>query len=147
MGVYSRFKREPDGLRHLVELLESTPASRRKRMIDVGMEEDPEYTQKALQYLLKFEDVMKLPDLEFTEVISEAPARFVAIATCRGGEETKARILARSFPKNAAEIKEVWETSDKVTNSEIGGAQAKLIEVTRKLEKAGIVKTKRIPMQ
>ena len=51
MGVYTRFKRNPDGLRQLVELLESTPSSRRQKMIDVGMQEDPDYTKQALQYV------------------------------------------------------------------------------------------------
>src|SRR5436305_9736278 len=78
MSVYARFKRNPEGFRQLVELLESTPPSRRKKMIDVGMAEDPVYTQRAIEYMMTFEDVLKLPDMELAEVIATTPARMIA---------------------------------------------------------------------
>jgi flagellar motor switch protein FliG len=144
MGVYTRFKRNPEGLRQLVELLESTPTSRRQKMIDVGMQEDAEYTKKALQYLMTFEDVMKLPDMELSEVLSETPARFSGLAIYKASDEIKARFLAKAQPRIASEIKEVLETPN-VTISQIGGGQMKMIETTRKLEKRGLIKTKRVP--
>lgn len=144
MGVYTRFKRNPDGLRQLVELLEATPGSRRQKMIDVGMQEDPDYTQKALQYVITFEDIVKLPDLELAEVLSETPARFSAFAIYSAAEDVKNRFLAKANPRAAAEIKEFLETPN-VTPVQIGGGQLKMIEVMRKLEKRGLVKTKRVP--
>ena len=69
MSVYARFKRTQEGFRSLIELLETTPMSRRQKMIDVGMAEDPVYTEKALSYVLTFEDVIQLPDLELAELI------------------------------------------------------------------------------
>ena len=71
MSVYARFKRSPEGFRKLVELLESTPPSRRQKMIDVGMEEDAEYTNRALQYVMNFDDIIKLPDTELAEVCAK----------------------------------------------------------------------------
>lgn len=144
MGVYTRFKRNPEGLRQLVELLESTPASRRKKMVDVGMQEDPEYTQKALQYMMTFADVLGLPDMELAEVLAEVPPRFAAIAIYSSSQEIKDRFISRCPPKSAAEMKEALESSG-VSPSQIGGGQLKLIETTRKLEKKGLIKAKRIP--
>ncbi len=46
MGVYSRFKKSAHGFRKLVELLETTPAARRKKMVEVGMLKDPDYTER-----------------------------------------------------------------------------------------------------
>ena len=142
MGVYTRFKRSQDGLRQLVELLESTPAPRRQKMIDVGMQEDPDYTNQALSYLLNFSDVEKLPDNELAEVVSQAPARITAYAFHGSSEETKARVLRCAQPRIAAEVKDQFTAT--VKPGEMGGAQLKLIEITRKLEKRGAVKTKRI---
>ncbi len=142
MGVYTRFKRNPDGLRQLVELLESTPGPRRQKMIDIGMQEDPDYTNQALSYLLNFGDVEKLPDNELAEVVSQAPARITAYAFHASNEETKARVLRCAQPRIAAEVKDLLTAT--VKPSEMGGAQIKLIEITRKLEKRGAVKTKRI---
>jgi flagellar motor switch protein FliG len=144
MGVYNRFKKNPDGFRQLVELLESTPMSRRKKMIDVGMQEDAEYTQKALQYVLTFEDVLNLPDLELSEVLADAPPRFTAYAIHKASQAIKDRFITKSIPKVAVEVREYLETPN-VTTIQIGGAQMKLIETTRKLERKGLISTKRIP--
>ena len=143
MGVYTRFKKNPDGLRALVELLESTPGSRRQKMIDVGQQEDPDYTHRALQFVLNFNDILALPDMELTEVLSETPARFIAYAIYSASEEVKARFMAKAKPRVAGEVKEFLETPN-VTAMQIGGGQMKLIETTRKLEKRGLIKTKRI---
>jgi flagellar motor switch protein FliG len=143
MGVYTRFKRNPEGLRQLVELLESTPMSRRQKMIDVGMEEDAEYTQKALQFLLTFDDVRRLPPMELAEVLAEVPPRFIGYAIHAAPEDVKKYFIEKCTPKVAAEIKEVLEIPN-VSSQQIGGGQMKLIETTRKLEKKGLIKTKRI---
>ncbi len=144
MGIYTRYKKNPDGLRQLVELLEGTPASRRQKMIDVGMQEDPEYTQKALQYVFTFEDVTRLPDLELAEVLATVPPQFTSYAIHSATQEVKDRFLAKANPRVAAEIKEFLD-SPQVTPMQIGGGQMKMIEATRKLEKRGLVKTKKVP--
>src|SRR5690348_9642457 len=128
MGVYTRFKKDPDGLRKLVELLEVTPPSRRQKMIDVGMQEDPDYTQKAMQYCIVWEDILKLNDMELAEVLSETPARMTAYAIIGAAEEVKTRFLNKANPRAAAEIKEYVELPG-ITPVQIAGAQLKLIEV------------------
>ena len=143
MSVYARFKKNPDGLRALVELLESTPASRRQRMIEVGMEEDPAYTERALSFMMTFEDILTLPDLELAEVLAQAPPKMSAYAVALAPEETKIRFLKNAIPKVMAQIKD--SLIDKVGPREVGGAQMKLIETARKLEKQGFVRAKKIP--
>ncbi|MGZ3688353.1 MAG: FliG C-terminal domain-containing protein [Bdellovibrionota bacterium] len=142
MGVYTRFKRNPDGLRQLVELLEVTPGSRRQKMIDVGMAEDPDYTERALKFCIVFEDIEKLPDLELAEVINEAPARMTAYAFKNSTDDVKTRVIKGARPQVAAEVRDLFSST--VDPRSIGGAQLKLIEITRKLEKRGVVKCKRV---
>lgn len=144
MGVYTRFKRDQGGLRKLVELLETTPSVRRQKMIDVGMAEDPDYTKKALELMMTFHDVIKLPDLELAEVIAQAPSgRTIAYAIKPSTPDVHERFLRNSKPQIAAEVKDLL--SVEMGAREIGGAQLKLVEIARKLEKQGLVKTKRIP--
>lgn len=144
MGVYSRFKKNPEGFRALVELLESTPASRRQRMIDVGMEEDPAYTQKAMEFMLNFEDIKNLPDMELAEVLATAQPRTVAYAIKPFEDALKTRFLKNCKPQLAAQIKDFLVMD--IAPRDIGGAQLKMIEVARQCEKAGFLKTKRIPL-
>ena len=83
MGVYDRCKRAPNGFRDMVQLMESTPIARRQRMIDAGMQEDPEYTRMLMSYMFSFEDVMNLPDMELAELMSVAPPRIIALSIAR----------------------------------------------------------------
>jgi len=142
MGVYTRFKKSPGGLRQLVELLEATPIIRRQKMIDVGMEEDPEYTQKALRCMMNFMDIIGLPDLELAEVIADTSPQLVGLAIHSATAEVKARFLRMTPSKKVVEVREAFELS--ATPQVIGGAQNKMIQSARQLEKRGIVKTKRI---
>jgi flagellar motor switch protein FliG len=143
VSVYARFKRDPEGFRKLVELLETTPVSRRQKMIDVGMAEDPAYTEKALQYLMTFEDVIGLPDIELAEVIAAAPPRMTGYAVSKSTEEIQQRFLRNCIGPNMGQVREFMEMN--IGLREIGGAQLKLVEVARSLEKRGLIKTKQIP--
>jgi flagellar motor switch protein FliG len=144
MSVYARFKRNPDGFRKLVELLESTAASRRQKMIDVGMEEDPDYTKKALEYVLEFEDVVRLPEAELCEVCAKAPPRMLGYAVNQQPEEIQQKFLRCSKPAVAVEIRDFFDA--KLGAIEISGARLKIIETTRELERKGLVQTKKIPV-
>ena len=144
MSVYARFKRDHDGFRKLVELLESTPVSRRQKMIDVGMEEDAGYTQKALQYILDFQDIIDLPEMELAEVCAKAPPRMIAYAICQLTQDVQDRFLKVCKPKVLGEVRDQLEVQ--VGLREIGGAQIKVIESARELERAGYVRTKKIPV-
>ena len=118
--------------------------SRRQKMIDVGMEEDADYTRKALQYVMDFHDILNLPELELAELCAKAPPRMIAYAICQMDQGVKDRFLRACKPKILAEVKDLVEAT--VGPREIGGAQLKVIESARELERAGYVKTKRIPM-
>jgi flagellar motor switch protein FliG len=143
MGVYSRFKRGPEGFRALVELLETTPLERRQRMIDVGRQEDPEFTERALQHMLTFEDLLGLPDVEMAELMAEAPGRLVAHAIGQLSPDKQVIFIRNAKGKTLAQLREHLE--DQVTLREVGGAQLKVIEFARKLEKRGLIRIKRLP--
>lgn len=146
MSVYARFKRDPEGFRKLIELLETTPISRRQKMIDVGMAEDPVYTEKALKYVLTFEDVMNLPDLELAELIATAPARMTGYAVAKSAPEVQQRFLRNAIGPRMGEVRDFMEVTT-IGLREIGGAQLKLVEIARSLEKQGLIKTKQIPFR
>ncbi|MCM2279336.1 MAG: hypothetical protein NDJ89_14770 [Oligoflexia bacterium] len=144
MSVFARFKRTPEGFRALIELWESTPMERRKRMIEIGMAEDPVFAQRALEYVMTFNDVMKLPDVELAELMATAPPRVTAVALHGVDEAVQQRFIRNSKPTVGAEIRDYLNA--KVGPREIGGAQLKLVEKTRELERRGLVLTKKIPL-
>lgn len=143
MGVYSRYKGKPGGFRALVELLETTPLSRREKMVSVGMLEDPEFTTRALKLMLTWEDIIALPDAELAEVISKSPPQSVGYAIHNLEEDVKKRFIKCTPPKLGSEVRDTLEL--KAGKSEISGGRAKLIQVARQCEREGYVRVKRIP--
>ncbi len=142
MGIYTRYKKDPNGFRKLVELLEVTPKDKRERMIELGRAEDAAYTEKALKFVMTFQDILSLSDSELAEVLAIAPHRMVAAAFSAAGPEVQHKVLSLSPRKMMADIKDLIEAQYKPT--EIGGAQFKMIETARDLERRGKIQLKRI---
>ncbi len=144
MGVYTRFKKSPEGLRQLVELLESTPKERRTKMIEVGMTEDPEYTLRALEFILTFEDLLRLSELELVELVATAPPRIVGLSISNQSDEIKAKFIRSCAAPRIVEVRN--QSQAPASLREIGGAQLKMVEIARKLEKKGLLQVKKIPI-
>lgn len=144
MGVYTRYKKNPAGFRQIVELMESAPPSRRQKMIDAGMKEDPEYTNKILQFVFTFEDLIQLSDLELAELLAGVPAQWMAYAIHDQSKEVQARWIAHSSPQVLIEVKEVLD-NPKVSSFQMSAGKVKMIAMARSLERKGYIKTKAIP--
>lgn len=144
MSVYTRFKRAQGGFRQLIELWETTPIERRKRMIEIGMEEDPAYTQKAMDLVMTFHDVLGLGEMELAELVAITPPRMIAFALGNAEADTRERFVRCAKPAIASEIRDFF--NQQIGPREIGGAQLKVVEKLRELERKGIVKVKRIPI-
>lgn len=143
MGVYTRYKGKPGGLRALVELLETTPTTRRERMISVGMVEDPDFTTQALKLMMTWDDVLALTDDQLAEVISKTPSLSVGYAVHNLDEEIKKRFVKCTPQKQAAEVRDIFAVE--ATKIAIAGGRAKMVESMRACEREGYVKIKRIP--
>lgn len=143
MSIYWRYKQSPEGFRKLVELLETTPMSRRQKMIDAGLAEDSRYTHEALQYVMEFKDIVGLPDSELAEVLARCPARIVAYALSGLDESHRDRFLKCVPPKLMGEVKDFLDINP--STFDISGARVKLISIARECERRGLVKTKAIP--
>lgn len=143
MGVYRRYKKDPDGFRNLVSLLETTPPQRRQRMIEAGMAEDPAYTRSALGYMMTFEEVVELPEAELAEVLVLIQPRILAMAILGLEREAQSRVVRCAPPKVMGEVMAFLEAA--ATPAEIQSARLMLVGKARECEKAGKVRTKQIP--
>jgi flagellar motor switch protein FliG len=138
----SFYKRNPEGLRRLVELLETTPMERRTKMIEAGNREDKHYTDLALSLMMSFTDIISMPDMELAEVAAHAPVRTIAAALFQLPEEVRKRFFLCSPAKLRGDLKEYME--HEFTLREVGGARLKMVEIARGCERRGLIKTKHI---
>lgn len=112
-------------------------------MIQAGMVEDPEYTQAALRLLLSFDDIVNLAQEELAEVLARMQPRILAMAILGTEPEVQARMLRCAPLRFLDEIQTYLGSS--TSSSETNGARLRVIGVARQCEKAGLVRTKRIP--
>lgn len=144
MGMYDRYKKDPDGLRRLVELLETTPLTRRQDLIDRGMKEDPGYTKTALSYVLTFQDIVQLPEMELTEVICAMKPKSVAAAISSVSDAAQKTRMLKCVPRHlVVEINNHLDSQ--LSAAELGNAKKEAIEKTRQLEGKGVLTLKKIP--
>ena len=143
MSVFTRFKRDPSGFRALIELWESTPRTRREKMIEKGMDEDAAFTREALRYVLTFEDIVGFSDEELTELLRTAPDRLVGIAIRLLPPAQQERFIKNAKSTSRLEIRDTTDIAFSL--KEVGGAQLKLVTYARDLERKGRIRTKKIP--
>ena len=145
MSVYGRYKKLGiDGFRNLVSLLETTPQEKRRKMIEVGMNEDADYTAEAIKYLMSFADVLGLGELELSELLARVPLRIIALSIHPLPEDVRMRFLTHAPRKKQADLKLMIESSAPALGL-VGGAQLQMVGHLRELEKNGLIRLKRLP--
>jgi flagellar motor switch protein FliG len=147
MGV-DRYSRDDEGFRKYVELIESTPTAKRQTFIDSAKAENPQFAEAAEKYMLTFERIVNLPEMEITEVFAapELKADMIAVAICSVEDAGVKEKLTKHIPRTIAprvhiEMKE----NPKPKAYDIGGARLKIIMAARDLEKRGKLKSMQIP--
>ena len=147
MGV-DRYSKDDEGFRKYVELLESTPTAKRKTFLDAAKAENPKFAEAAEKYVLTFERIMNLPDLELTEVLG-APGlkpEHLAIAILSVEDLNLRAKLLNMLPRELApKVQVVVKDGPKLEPYNIGGARLQIIQAARGLEKRGMLKSVQIP--
>jgi flagellar motor switch protein FliG len=141
MGVYSRYKKQQDGLDNVCALWESSSAVKRQKMIEVGMKEDPEYTKMALSNMLNFEDIIKVSDSILMEILEKAPAYSIA-NSLRSYPQQKDRFLKLAPARFRLDLKFFFDI--KVSPAEETNAHMFFIKTARSIEKKHGLKIKRM---
>jgi flagellar motor switch protein FliG len=104
MGVYSRFKKTSNGVLTLAELWESSAASTRKRMIEVGQKEDPEYTRLILNELITFQAILTTKDSLLMDILAEVKPQLIAFAINSADKEQIDRFLRLCLPSSRGDL-------------------------------------------
>jgi flagellar motor switch protein FliG len=144
MGVYHRYKVHPNGLRQLVELLESSAPRRRERMIRVGYAEDQSFTRLAMGFMMTLDDVLALSDMELAELLCSCNPRLLAFAIQGLETEPRSRFM-KCCPRGLqVEVKLYLESPPRP--EEVSAGFRHLLSQARKLERDGVLQVKTIPL-
>lgn len=143
MGVFDRYMRDNDGLRRLVELLETTPLKRRQQLLEAGQAENSEIIELVSQYILTFRDIIELPQEQLIEVIAEMKPRAVAICALSVESPLREKILGSVMTNAQLEVNSYLDTV--ASPADIGQSRLAAIQVARSLEATDRLNLKRLP--
>lgn len=143
-----RYLKDEGGFRKYVELMEGMSSAKRKALMDAAKAENRVFVETAEQFIITFDRITKLPDMELTEVLGAAELKpeviAVAIASVMdaGVREKLLKFIPRKLmPAITQELKENPEPKP----YDIGASRLKLICAARELEKKGMLKSVLIP--
>lgn len=143
MGIYDRYKKNIDGFRNLVIFLETSTPDKFAKFVELGKNEDPEFLSKALKYVISFDDILAMEEMQFNELFIGLPPKFIADAIGDFSEDEKLEFLKRLHTSMQTKVRNEFE--DEVKPGAIINARIKIITEARALEKAGAITLKKIP--
>jgi len=143
-----RYLRDDNGFRKYVELMETTPTAKRRTLMDAARKENAVFVEAAEKFILTFERITQLPEMELAEVLGSAGLKpeVVAIAILSVSDTGARERMTNCIPRNMAtpillELKGRGEPKP----TEIGSARLQLIQRARELERSGKLKSIQLP--
>jgi flagellar motor switch protein FliG len=125
------------GIEAVAELLNNADKATEERIFSRLEEDDPELAEQIRQLMFVFEDLLTLDDRSLRTLLKEVRNEDLTLALKTASELTRRKILSNLSERAAAMIEEDMEAMGPVRVSEVEGAQQKIIQITRKLEREG----------
>lgn len=138
MSITLRHKK-PGAFRKLVLSLETTPADRRKKILESFRAEDAMFADHAEQSLFEFKDFATTNELVLCEVVDamKNEMRTLALALKNGPADLVGKFTRVMRPQQAYDFKEYTEGMASVLSREQVAAQFRVISKARDMEEAG----------
>ncbi len=147
MGI-DRYSRDDDGFRKYVELVENMPAAKRQTFLDSARAENATFVEAIEKYIMTFDRITRLPDMEIAEVLGCEKLKPESIATAIASvvDEGIKQKLVTSIPRKISpQILMILKENPQPKPYDTGAARLQLIQAARELEKMGKLKSLLIP--
>lgn len=138
MGLLDRHKK-PGGFRRLVNEMETTPPSKRDKLLEMLKAEDFGFIEDVQRCIFKFEEFVNVDDLVMCEIVftlAKEP-KTMAVALYHASED-----LAKKFKKNLSHpqlmgLREEESMLSQVTVAQQMSSRFRIIEKARALQNEG----------
>ncbi len=130
-------KRKFDGIEALASILNEVSGKTEELVMQHIEKEDGMLAQKIRQKMFIFEDLVKVDDKSFREILKNVANEVVVRAMKTASEEMKQKIFSNLSERAANMLKEDFEVLGPVRLREVEENQQELIRVAKKLESEG----------
>ncbi len=138
--MLERYKKVQDGVMKMVLLLESSPLSKQKKIVEVGMKEDQAFMNDVLSNIITWEDVVALEGLQLGELLFVAKPNVISTALYGLAPEVVEKFLKACKQDKMGQVKDGIEYPKTTEPAIINTARMELIKNMRAL-----VTTKKVP--
>jgi len=124
------------GIEVLVELLKKSNRTTEKTIIETLEEDEPELADQIKKRMFVFENISTLDDRSIQRILREIEVRDLGLALKATPDEVRECITRNMSQRAAAMLKEDMEASGPVRLRQVEEAQARIVEVIRRLDDA-----------
>jgi flagellar motor switch protein FliG len=124
------------GLDVLVNLLKKSSRMTEKTIIEALEDNEPELAEQIKKRMFVFENIGTLDDRSIQRILREVEVRDLSLALKATPENVKNAILRNMSSRASAMLKEDMEASGPVRLRQVEEAQARVVEVIRRLDEA-----------
>lgn len=124
------------GVDVLVNLLKHSSRMTEKTIIEALEDNEPELADEIKKRMFVFENIATLDDRSIQRILREVEVRDLALALKATPEDVKEAILRNMSTRASAMLREDMEASGPVRLRQVEEAQARIVEVVRRLDEA-----------
>jgi len=132
----TRELRNVGGVETLVSILKHTSRLTEKTIVEALEDEAPEIAEQVKKRMFVFENIAQLDDRSIQRILREVEVRDLALALKATPENVKEAILRNMSQRAAAMLREDMEAMGPVRLRQVEEAQARIVEVIRRLDEA-----------
>lgn len=136
-GLGDSGSRDFDGTTILANILNEVDRSSEEQIMTGIEEEDEQMAEQIRQLMFVFEDLVKVDDRGFREILKHVDRQELAVALRTASEEIKEKIFTNMSERAGEMLREDMEVLGPVRVSEVEETQQKIIKVARQLESEG----------
>jgi flagellar motor switch protein FliG len=128
---------EVDGVSTLANILNEADRESEEHILSWIEEEDPQTAEEIRQLMFIFEDLLKVDDRGFREILKHIDRQELTLALKTASEELKQKIFNNMSERAVEMLREDMEIMGPVRVSQVEEAQQKILRVAKQLEGEG----------
>ncbi|MDR2817151.1 MAG: flagellar motor switch protein FliG [Oscillospiraceae bacterium] len=126
-----------DGVGYVADVINSVDVRVEKSILEGIAQKDPGLSEEIIKRMFVFEDILALDSAAVQKVLRDVDRRDLALAVKGASDEIVEYIFSNISQRIVEEIREEISYMTKVRLSDVEGAQQKIVQVIRNLEKSG----------
>lgn len=138
-GMGDSGSRDVDGTTALANILNEIDRSSEEQILSTIEEEDEEMAEEVRQLMFIFEDLRKVDDRAFREILKHVDKQELTLALRTASEELKEKFFNNMSERAREMLQEDMEIMGPVRISDVEEAQQKILRAARQLESEGKV--------